>query len=199
VVDEVEQDVVRPVQVLEDEHERPALGERLEESAPRGERLVAAVAARIGFAGDPHEWPQVALDPVCALLVGNEIRDRLVQLRLGGVGGIGLEDACLRLHHLADRPEGDSLAVRQRAALPPVDDQVGVGVHRLGELPYEPALADARDADERDQLCPPLAQGAREPVREPVELLAAADELGAAPLEDVDAVAGARSERLPHR
>ena len=50
VVDEVEQAVVGPVQILEDEHERALLGERLEEAAPGGERLVAAVAAELARA-----------------------------------------------------------------------------------------------------------------------------------------------------
>ena len=50
VVDEVEQVVVGPVQILEDEHQRPTLGERLEEAAPGGESLVAAIAARLFFA-----------------------------------------------------------------------------------------------------------------------------------------------------
>ena len=44
-VDEVQQPVVGPVQILEDEHGRPVLGDRLEEAAPRGERLAASLAA----------------------------------------------------------------------------------------------------------------------------------------------------------
>ena len=45
VVDEVEQALVGPVQVFEDEHERPLLGERLEEAPPGRERLGPMVAA----------------------------------------------------------------------------------------------------------------------------------------------------------
>ena len=41
-VDEVEQVVVRPVQVLEHEHCRSLLGEALDESPPRGEAFVAS-------------------------------------------------------------------------------------------------------------------------------------------------------------
>ena len=66
VVDEVEQVVVGPVQVLEDEHEGPALGERLEEAAPGRERLVAAVPARVALPREPDERAQVALDPARA-------------------------------------------------------------------------------------------------------------------------------------
>ena len=39
VLDEIEQPVVRPLNVLEDEDERMLLGQRLEEAAPRGERF----------------------------------------------------------------------------------------------------------------------------------------------------------------
>ena len=45
MVDEVEQAVVGPVQVLEDEHERTLLRERLEEAAPGAEGFAPAVAA----------------------------------------------------------------------------------------------------------------------------------------------------------
>ena len=45
VVDEVEQALVRPVQVLEDENERAALGDGLEEPPPGGERLRSTIAA----------------------------------------------------------------------------------------------------------------------------------------------------------
>ena len=199
MVDEVEQVVVGPVQVLEDEHEGPALGERLEEAAPGGERLVAAVTARVALPRQPDERPQMALDPMGALGVGDEIRHRLAQLRLGRLGGVGLEDPGLRLDHLPHGPEGDALAVRERAALPPVDDQVRIRVHRLRELPHEPALADSRDAYERDELRPPLPQGARETVRQPVELLAAADERRRTALLHVDPQTRPGGDCLPDR
>ena len=63
VVDEVEQPVVGPVQILEDEHERALLGERLEEAAPGGEGLVAAVAGRSILRVEPDERPQVLARP----------------------------------------------------------------------------------------------------------------------------------------
>ena len=53
MVDEVEQAVVGEVQVLEDEHERTLLGERLEEAPPGGERLAAPVGARLAAASSP--------------------------------------------------------------------------------------------------------------------------------------------------
>ena len=41
MIDEVEQALVRPVEILEHEHERPLLGEPLEVAPPRGERLAS--------------------------------------------------------------------------------------------------------------------------------------------------------------
>ena len=59
MVDEVEQVVVGPVQVLEDEHERALLGEGLEEPSPGGEAL-RAVAARLTLGGEADQRPQVS-------------------------------------------------------------------------------------------------------------------------------------------
>ena len=47
LVDEVQEALVRPVDVLDDEDERALLRDRLEEPAPRRERLAAAVAAQL--------------------------------------------------------------------------------------------------------------------------------------------------------
>ena len=58
VIDEVEESVVGPVQVLEDEYERALLRERLEEPPPRRERLTAAIPARLVHY-ETDERPQV--------------------------------------------------------------------------------------------------------------------------------------------
>ncbi len=63
VVDEVEQALVGPVEVLEDEHERPLVGETLEEPPPRGESLVPAIAAAEVRAGEADQRSQVGDDP----------------------------------------------------------------------------------------------------------------------------------------
>ena len=74
MVDEVEQVVVRPVQVLDDEDDRTLLGQLLEELAPGGECLCPTVAdAELGRA-EADERPQVFLE---ARVVG-----RLLQLAL---------------------------------------------------------------------------------------------------------------------
>ncbi len=45
--------------VLDDDDERALLGETLEKATPRGERLVAAVAAELGLTREPEEREQV--------------------------------------------------------------------------------------------------------------------------------------------
>ncbi|HEX2428779.1 MAG TPA: hypothetical protein VHI53_12680 [Gaiellaceae bacterium] len=59
LVQEVEQALVGPVDVLEDEHEGTLLGEALEEAAPRGERLVAAVAAELCLGAQTEQSEEV--------------------------------------------------------------------------------------------------------------------------------------------
>jgi len=78
---------------------------------------------------------------------------------------IGLEDPGLRLHDLAECPKALALPVGKGAALPP-PDELGIGVEHLEQFDHEPALADAGDADERDELCGLLAPAARERVVE---------------------------------
>ena len=119
IVDEVEQAVVGPVQILEDEHQRPLLGQRLEQAAPRRERLVAAVARVLAGRAEADERAQEAADPAALRLVGEDVLEHRGQLRLGGVERVALEDPGLRLHDLAERPVAEALAVGQRPALPP--------------------------------------------------------------------------------
>ena len=65
------------------------------------------------------------------------------------------------------------------------------------QLVHEPALADARDADERDELRRSLAARAREHVDEEVELAIASDERRPPRTAQVDTEPGARLERFP--
>ena len=73
MVEEVEQPFVGPVEVFEDEHERPPFAERLEEPTPGRERLVAALALR---RLERDEWTEVALDPGRLLAIRDEVADR---------------------------------------------------------------------------------------------------------------------------
>ena len=63
MIDEVEQSVVCPLEVLEHEHEGALLGERLEEERPGLERLAAMIAAKFDASLQAHQRAQVALDP----------------------------------------------------------------------------------------------------------------------------------------
>ena len=69
VVDEVEQAFVGPVQILEHEHRGPALGERLDEPPPSGERFATLVARQV-VASETDERPEVSRHPRALALVG---------------------------------------------------------------------------------------------------------------------------------
>ena len=105
VVDEVEQAVVGPVQVLEDEHERALLGDALEEPPPRGERLAAAVVRAARSPSSPSSGRRCRSTHVGLRFLRHSSRDARASLRCGLVDGVGLEDARLGLDHLAERPE----------------------------------------------------------------------------------------------
>ena len=137
------------------------------------------------------------LHPLCVLL--HEGVDRACEFGVGLLDVVGLEDACLRLDHLGERPEADALAVGKRAALAP-EDELGVllaAFDRGHQLTDEAALPDAGDADERDELGRFLKSRARERALQQLELAFAADELGGALLSEVDAETGARLYDLP--
>jgi len=67
LVEEVEERVVGPVEILEHERQRPQLGERFQKAPPGGERL-AGPRARI-HAADPDERAEMAFEPLRLLLV----------------------------------------------------------------------------------------------------------------------------------
>ena len=91
------------------------------------------------------------------------------------LGCVRLQDAHLVLDHLAERPEGHAVAVRQRAALPP-GDELGALRDELEELADEAALADAGDADEGDELNRALVLRPLERAREQPPFVIAAHE-----------------------
>ena len=109
-----------------------ALGDRLEEAPPRGERLAALVTALLDPA-EPDERAEVAIDPATLALVGDRLEHRCRSFDVGLVGGIRLEDAGMRLDDLAERPVRDAVAVGKAAALAP-GDQLGVVVDDTPEL-----------------------------------------------------------------
>ena len=197
VVDEVEQAVVGPVQILEHEHERPLLGQRLEQAPPGRERLVAAVARVLARRAETNERAQETADPAALRLVGEDVVEHGRELRLGGVERVALEDPGVRLHDLAERPVAQALAVGQRAALPP-PDQLRVTVDELEELADEPALADPGHARQGHELRLEIAAAAIERLGQEADLALAPDERGTGALLEVEPEARARRERLPH-
>ena len=68
-VHELEQAVVRPLEVVDHEDERPLLRERLEEDAPPGLKLRAAVGERDVLRDEPDERAQARLDPASVAFV----------------------------------------------------------------------------------------------------------------------------------
>ena len=198
LIDEVEQAVVRPVQVLEHEHERTLFRERLEEPTPRGECLASPIrrTAAVVVAGEPGERTHVRGDPACFRLVREQASDSSAEL-LGGLRfAVRLEHAGLRLHHLADRPEADALAVGKRAALPP-GDEPAIALDRIEELCEKPALADPGDAHQRHELRRPFAYRPLESGDEQLDLAVATDERRGRAAGDIDAETRARLESLP--
>ena len=148
VVDEVEQARVGPLEVLEQEADRPGRGEPLEERPPCAEQLVTPAARCVA---DPEQGEQRRFDPASARprrgrAARPSPRSWSGSWRASSVSSRPARDA----DHLAERPERDALAVGGRSAVVPphvLDDPVDV----LQELPGQPGLADAGLAGDRDQ------------------------------------------------
>ena len=131
-------------------------------------------------------------------LVLDQLGHRARQLVGCLVARRGLEDPRLRLDHLAERPVGDALAVRQRPSLPP-GDEIRVLVDDTPQLLHEPALADPGDADQRDQLGLPLGPDTLQRGGEQCRFALAADEGRPTGAAEVDAEPGAGGDRTPGR
>ena len=107
-------------------------------------------------------------------------------------------DAGLRLDDLPERPERDSVAVGQTAALAP-GDELGVVLDDPEELVHEAALPDSGNADDGHELRRARGANATEGVAQDSELLIAADEVGTSLVRDVDATTSPRLGRAPDR
>jgi hypothetical protein len=142
------------VQVLEHEHARPDGSKTLEVAAPSREQLLPLRRTRF----EAYERCQTLQQPLSLEVLREE---RRLQLCGSHFGGIRLEDACLGLHDLPERPKRDPFAVRQAASLPPADEP-GLRVDVAEELGHEPALAHTRLAHDRHQLHRPLLRRALE-------------------------------------
>ena len=101
-VEEVEEALVGPVDVLDHDDERALFRETLEEAPPGRKRLVPAVAAELRLAAEAEQREEVFLDPALSSPdAGERVLDRLVDLRCDLLRCVLLERACLRLDDLA--------------------------------------------------------------------------------------------------
>ena len=80
VLEEGDQGIVGPVQILHHQDQRAAGGHRLEEAAPGGE-LLGLLGRGRGAAGQPEQRGEPQLQPFALVLVSEEGRDGRFQLR----------------------------------------------------------------------------------------------------------------------
>ena len=194
--DELDERGVGPLQVLEEERDRPLLGHALEEETPGAEELLLAPRRPLL---EPEQVQQSRLDEPALLVVGQELLDGRSDLPRGGRRLLTLGDAGAHAHHLGERPEGDALPVGEAAPAVPPDVFLDT-VHVLEVLPAEPRLADAGDADDGHELRPALVgRGVEDLLHEP-KLAVAPDErrLQADRLEGA-AAAGGHAKGAPER
>src|SRR5439155_6625692 len=91
LVDEVEEIVIGPMEVLEHQHERSRLGKRLEKASPRREALDPAIATELRVRAETDERAELPLDP-SALTLNDNVGDRTSEFDLGYLGSVGFED-----------------------------------------------------------------------------------------------------------
>ena len=195
-LDEVDQPVVGPLEVLEHEDGQPLLGDPLDQPAGSAERLSEVDLAR-GAETEQGQQPGLHRPPLRLVRhVGLECGD---QLGPADVGVVELGDPGPPADHLGQGPERDALAVGRRPALVPVD-VAGQPVDVLEELPGEPCLADPGDAGDRHEARPALLVGRVEEILEQTQLAVPTHERW---LEPVAPTAAAdhrlRSQRPPGR
>ena len=77
VLDEVEHAIVGPLEILEGQDGRSALGDALKEGAPRAEELLARLPVGIV---DAQQGTQRGLEPAPLLRIGHELLKRGAQL-----------------------------------------------------------------------------------------------------------------------
>ncbi|HYN18899.1 MAG TPA: hypothetical protein VEY96_12525, partial [Actinomycetes bacterium] len=205
LLEEVEQGVVGPVQVLQHQHQRPPGGQPVQEAPPGGERLVAPPRLDRGAVALADQPAQVPGDPVDrGRVVGHGVGDHPGEAAADPVGRVGLEDAGFALDDLGQGPVGHptggggaSLVPGRGAALPP-GDQVAVGVEGPTELGHQPALADAGRAEQGDELGAALGLGPLERLQQRAQLAVAADQRHRPGGQRVHPGAVARLQRAPH-
>ncbi len=193
-LDDVQQALVGPVDILEDEHQRCQPGNRVEVATPGLEQLLAWKAAD---RAEGQDGPQGGSDRRVGIRTV-DLADPRVELGLRGRGRVVVEDLRVDLDGVGKRRVA-RLGVGKAAALAPVE-RLGQPVEVLLELPGEARLADARRADHRDQVGTPVGDGPSHRLLQERELLVAADQRGLDPeRRATPAAAGLDRDRPPGR
>src|SRR5262249_39661212 len=184
VLDEVEQGILGPMNVLEREHERLVLRHPLDPLARRPGDLLLAALALDGLEDAGGE--------------ADRIGDRLVLAGLGqlldrDLQGVVVRDSRCSLDHFGQRPVGDTLAVWQSAA-----DEDRRALEPLDKLSREPALADPWIAVDREQVGTAVPDGSLIGVLEELELGLPSPKRGRDPGSRPGAAATAPPPPRPH-
>ena len=178
--------VVGPMEILEDDDARLRVGDEREVPAPRREQLTP-VAGALGL--DPHERRQALEEPRSIPRLGERPLQPLERDR----GRVRVADARVGLHHLAERPEPDAVAVGEAAAVQHAD---ALPAERRGHLRHQSRLPEARLAEDRRGAHRRLVARVLERSPEQLQLLGASGERSDVPSR----VAGdGRSEARPGR
>ena len=172
LVDEVEQAVVGPVQILEDDDDRAALRDRLEEPTPRGcrgcgRRAARAPRARRGRSARPRASAPRLRPPRGGSRRCGACARAQPGSRVSMIAGLALTTS-------PSAQKRHTVAVRQTPALPPRDGRVAVDDPLTAR--DEPRLADPGHTHQGHELCAPLAAGPLEERAEDVELVIASHE-----------------------
>ena len=170
VVDQVEQRIVRPVHVLEDQQERLPLGEMLHQHPHREQQVDRLIGRRVQ--PEPEEQAQVARG-IGGAAVREELVDGCGHLRAGDLDGIVLVDAGDVSHHLAGGAIGRLLLVREA---PTPQGATPLPLEPLGGLASQPRLADPRRAEDRHQWGRPSSTARSQTLARTVELATPAGE-----------------------
>ena len=147
-LDELEQPLVGPLEVLEHQRDRVIVRQTLEEQPPTREQLLAP-EARLG---DPEQRPQPGREELPLGRIGDPAVERERELGRGILLGCLLVDRHPLSHHLRKRPVRHAFSMRQAPPRMP-QNRVRQPVDVVEELPAQTRLADARFAGDGDQSC----------------------------------------------
>jgi hypothetical protein len=195
MIEEIEQRLVGPVEVLHHQHRRRLLGERLTEAPPGRERLLAAVTAKLP-AGEPDQRAEMARNPGRLSLVADEVGHHAGEFAGGVVGRVGFQDAGLGLHDLSQSPQRHAFPVGQAPPLPP-DHRLRLRGDLPPQLEDQPALADPRVPYQGHELRILLGLGPCQGIPQQRQLPLAGHQRAPRRLRDVYPQASAGTGRAP--